>query len=136
MYMECENHHKACNCREAFFYALYEATNALMAKLGADGQVSTDDSADVMDALHALDGGEYKPALVFKEKERLNMGGSRYRAASEREVKCSDCVYHQKITTGVYVGIRCRRWTTGAPIVGKNMTCDQVKEVKKRVGDE
>jgi hypothetical protein len=128
--MDCTSHHKACECREALFFALYEATNALMAKLGYHGEINALDGADVMTALAGLDGGVYNAGLVFKEIERGNMAGSRYRAAIPGEIKCSAC-FHGK--EGDY-RIRCGRWTVGAPMVGKNMTCDSA--IPKKGGED
>lgn len=41
------------------FIELYDAVNLLMAKLGADGEVSTDTTevSNIMDILHDIDGG-------------------------------------------------------------------------------
>ena len=52
--------------RAAKWKALYCAVNKMMMRLGADGEITADqdESADVMTALHDLDGGVYDKKLA------------------------------------------------------------------------
>ena len=45
------------------FLALYGAVNKMLAVLGAEGEITPrhETVTDVMDALHDIDGGEYRP---------------------------------------------------------------------------
>jgi hypothetical protein len=51
-------------CSDCYRWAvLYDSVNEMVAKLGVEGEISTrsDEVSSVMDALHNIDGGTFKP---------------------------------------------------------------------------
>ena len=58
---ECTNHHFACACREEMFRKLYVATNDMLARLGADGEVTplTFEVLNLMEVMSHMDDGVF-----------------------------------------------------------------------------